>query len=150
MLDIDLPMDIAQYAEGQRIQAAFVLNRVTDEDKQVAQYLVLTTEPKDGLPFDFNAFRIFTWNQRRHRYETAYRERNIMGFLPVTVGSRSFDKEGVQPIFTVKLRDDDGKVNERTYRLAGPLVRRVLAPGEEDRKLALARQPKNKDKKKKR
>jgi SH3-like domain-containing protein len=148
IIDIDVPMEIAQYAEGQRIQACFVLNRVHDEerdgDKDVAQYLVLMTENKDGLPFDFNSFRVFTWNLRRHRYETAYRERNIMGFLPVRVGTQSFDKEGTQPIFSVKLQNEDGQASDRTYRLAGPLVRRVLAPGEESQKLALI----HKDKKK--
>jgi SH3-like domain-containing protein len=148
IIDIDVPMEIAQYAEGQRIQACFVLNRVHDEErdgnKDVAQYLVLMTENKDGLPFDFNSFRVFTWNLRRHRYETAYRERNIMGFLPVRVGTQSFDKEGTQPIFSVKLQNEDGQASDRTYRLAGPLVRRVLAPGEESQKLALI----HKDKKK--
>jgi len=151
IIDIDVPMEIAQYAEGQRIQACFVLNRVHDEardgNKDVAQYLVLMTENKDGLPFDFNSFRVFTWNLRRHRYETAYRERNIMGFLPVRVGTQSFDKEGTQPVFSVKLQNEDGQATDRTYRLAGPLVRRVLAPGEESQKLALIhKEPKNKKK----
>ena len=137
MIDIDVPMEIAQYAEGQRIQACFVLNRVQDEGKDVPQYLVVMNEPKDGSPFDFNSFRIFTWNTHRHRYETAYRERNIMGFLPVTIGNRNFDKEGVQPIFTVKLRNEDGTTSDHTFRLAGPLVKRVLAPEEEAKKAAL-------------
>src|SRR5207237_9012222 len=55
---------------------------------KVAQYLVLMTEPKDGMPFDYNQARVFTWNVRKHRYETAYRERKLNGVLPVTV-SRS-------------------------------------------------------------
>ncbi len=105
MIDIDVPIEVAQYAEGQRIQACFVLNRVSDGDQQVAQYLLLMTPPKDGSPFDFNAFRVFTWNLRRHRYETAYRERNIIGFLPATVATRSFDKEGTLPVFTLRLQN---------------------------------------------
>ena len=136
MIDIDVPMEVAQYAEGQRIQACFVLNRLRDQDKDVPQYLVLMTEPKDGLPFDFNSFRVFTWSLRRHRYETAYRERNIMGFLPASVGTQNFDKEGTQPIFTLKLQNEGGEASAHTYRLAGTLVRRVLAPGEESQKLA--------------
>jgi len=136
MIDIDVPMEVAQYAEGQRIQACFALNRVHDEDKDVTQYLVLMTEAKDGMPFDFNSFRVFTWNVHRHRYETAYRERNIFGFLPASVGTQNFDKEGTQPIFTLKLENEDGQATDHTYRLAGTLVRRVLAPGEESQKLA--------------
>ena len=93
MVDLDVPLDVAQYAEGQRIVAFFVLNQVQDGDKKVSQYLTVLTEPKDGLPFDFNQFRVFTWNVKRHRYETAYRER-IEGVLPVTVAQQDFGKEG--------------------------------------------------------
>ena len=138
MVDLDVPLDVAQYAEGQRIVAFFVLNEVQDDDKKVPQYLMVLTEPKDGLPFDFNQFRVFTWNVRRHRYETAYRER-IEGVLPVTVSHEDFGKEGVLPMFTVKVLDDDGKTSERKYKLNTPIVRRVLAPGEEPRH-AVARQ----------
>jgi SH3-like domain-containing protein len=130
MIDLDVPLDIAQYAEGQRIVAFFVLNQVPDGDKKVAQYLTVVTEPKDGLPFDFNQIRVFTWNVKRHRYETAYRER-MEGVLPVTVSQENFDKEGVLPVFTIRVKDDAGNVIERKYKLNTPMVRRVLAPGEE-------------------
>lgn len=139
MIDFDIPLDVAQYAEGQRIVAFFVLDQVQDKEvqddgqgvvKKVPQYLMVLTEPKDGLPFDFNQIRVFTWNLRRHRYETAYRER-FEGMLPVTVGKEDFGKEGVLPTFTVKMIDEDGKLSERKYKLNTPIVRRVLAPGEE-------------------
>ena len=126
----DIPLEVAQYAEGQRIVAYFVLNQVQDDDKKVAQYLTVLTEPKDGLPFDFNQFRVFTWNVKRHRYETAYRERSE-GMLPVKVGQEDFGKEGVLPEFTVRVLDNAGNVSERKYKLNTPIVRRVYAPGEE-------------------
>jgi len=130
MVDVDIPLDVAQYAEGQRIVACFVLNQVKDGDKKVAQYLTALTEPKDGLPFDFNQIRVFTWNVRRHRYETAYRER-MEGILPVTLTQESFDKEGLLPVFIVRVQDNNGNVTERKYKLNTPMVRRVYAPGEE-------------------
>jgi SH3-like domain-containing protein len=130
MIDLDVPLDIAQYAEGQRIVAFFVLNQVQDGDKKIPEYLTVLTEPKDGLPFDFNQIRVFTWNLRHHRYETAYRER-MEGVLPVTISKENFDKEGMLPVFTVRVQDDDGKISERKYKLNTPIVRRVLAPGEE-------------------
>jgi len=131
MLDVDIPLEIAQYAEGQRTVASFVLDQVTDGDRKVPQYLVLLTENKDGMPFDFNQFRVFTWNVRRHRYETAYRERNLNGVLPVTLAHETFEKEGDLPVFVVHLRDDIGNVVERRYKLNTPIVRRVLAAGEQ-------------------
>jgi SH3-like domain-containing protein len=130
MVDLDVPLEVAQYAEGQRIVAFFVLNQVQDGDKKVAQYLTIVTEPKDGLPFDFNQIRVFTWNVKRHRYETAYRER-MAGVLPVTVSQENFDKEGVLPAFVIRVQDDSGNVSERKYKLNTPIVRRVYAPGEE-------------------
>ncbi|MFZ3340677.1 MAG: SH3 domain-containing protein, partial [Terriglobales bacterium] len=129
MVDLDVPLDVAQYAEGQRIVAFFALDEVEDGDKKVPQYLMVLTEPKDGLPFDFNQFRVFTWNVRRHRYETAYRER-IEGVLPVTVAKEDFGKEGVLPVFTIRALDEDGKTSDRKYKLNTPIVRRILGPNE--------------------
>jgi SH3-like domain-containing protein len=129
MIDLDVPLDVAQYAEGQRIVAFFVLDQVQDGDKKVSQYLTVLTEPKDGLPFDFNQIRVFTWNVRRHRYETAYRER-MEGVLPVTIAQEKFDKEGVLPVFAIREKDDSGNIIVRKYKLNTPIVRRVLAPGE--------------------
>jgi SH3-like domain-containing protein len=130
MVDMDVPLEIAQYAEGQRTVAFFVLDQVTDGDKKVSQYLVALSEPKDGLPFDFNQVRVFTWNVKRHRYETAYREHNLNGVLPVTVSQENFEKEGMLPVFILRVKDDNGNISERKYKMNSPIVRRVLAPGE--------------------
>jgi uncharacterized protein YgiM (DUF1202 family) len=135
MVDEDVPLDVAQYAEGQRFVAFFVLDQVPDTQngvqKSVPQYLCVMTEPHDGLPYDFDQIRVLTWNTKRHRYETAYREHGLNGLLPVTVGTENFDKEGTLPIFTIRVKDDAGNVRELKYKLNTPIVRRVLAPGEE-------------------
>jgi hypothetical protein len=136
MVDIDVPLDIAQYAEGQRFVAFFALNQVQDPgkegaDKNVSQYLCVITEPHDGLPYDYDQIRVFTWNVRKHRYETAYREHGLNGVLPVTVTSENFDKEGTLPVFILRVKDDSGNVSERKYKMNTPIVRRVLAPGEQ-------------------
>ncbi|PYV46414.1 MAG: hypothetical protein DMG92_18120 [Acidobacteria bacterium] len=112
MIDLDVPLEVAQYAEGQRIVGCFVLNEVSDGDKKVPQYLMVLTEAKDGQPFDFNQARVFTWNVKRHRYETAYRERNLNGILPVTVSHEGFGKEGDLPSFVLRIKDASG--NEQT------------------------------------
>ena len=130
LVDIDAPLEIAQYAEGQRIVAFFVLNEVADGDKKVPQYLVLLTEPHDGMDFDFNQARVYTWNVKRHRYETAYRERNLNGIFPVIVTQENFDKEGTLPVFVLRVMDDSGNPVERKYKLNTPIVKRVLMPGE--------------------
>jgi SH3-like domain-containing protein len=136
MVDIDAPLDIAQYAEGQRFVAFFVLNQVQDpakegNDKNVPQYLCAITEPRDGSPYDYDQIRVFTWNTHKHRYETAYREHGLNGFLPITVTTENFDKEGTLPVFILHVKDDNGNLIDRKYKLNTPIVRRVLAPGEQ-------------------
>jgi SH3-like domain-containing protein len=137
MVDVDIPLEIAQYAEGQRIICAFVLNQVPDvnpdnhETRQVSQYLTVVNEPKDGTPWDFNQIRVFTWNTKRHRYETAYRERNLVGVLPVSVGREEFPSEGVLPTFTIHVKDGAGNTFAKKYKLNQPIVRRVLSPEEQ-------------------
>ena len=162
MVDIDVPLDVAQYAEGQRIVGAFVLNTVNDPgykpepddatgtgaaapaqtpapagDYHIRpQYLVLFTEPHDGMPYDYNQARVFTWNTKRHRYETAYREHNLYGMLPVSVANEGFEREGTLPTFTLHVQNDQGQTVERKYKLNGPIVRLVTIPGQEKIKMA--------------
>ena len=49
MIDLDVPVEVAQYAEGQRIIGYFVLNTVEEEGKQVPQYLMLLNDAQ-GRP----------------------------------------------------------------------------------------------------
>lgn len=133
LIDVDIPLEIAQYAEGQRIIASFVLSEVQDGENKVPQYLVMLNENKDGQPTDYNQVRLFTWNVKKHRYETAYRER-INGNLPVTVTHEDFDKEGNLPVFILRIPNESDTVTERKYKLNNPIVRRVLAPGEQPTK----------------
>lgn len=125
LIDLDVPLEVAQYAEGQRIVGCFELNEVTDGEKRVPQYLMVLTENKDGLPFDYNQARVFTWNVRRHRYETAYREHGLNGILPVTVSHEEFGKEGDLPTFTLRVKDTSGNTVERKYKMNTPIVKRV-------------------------
>jgi len=92
MLDEDVPDAIAGLAEGQKIVGAYILRKVYDPEagvpgNQVGEYVAFLAPWKDGLPWDFDQVRVFTWNTKKHRYETAYRERNIAGYLPVTVNA---------------------------------------------------------------
>jgi hypothetical protein len=141
---MDVPLDVAQYAEGRRIVAYFILNTVHDNQapasgdenatpapRDVPQYLVLFAEPKDGMPWDYDEARIFTWNLKRHRYETAYRERKLFGIFPVMSGTQDFGKGGAEPVFTLRVKDADGNVHEKKYRMSGNIVRRVITPEEQ-------------------
>ena len=59
--------------------------------------------------------------------------------LPVKVDKQDFGKEGVLPVFTIHVQDASGQMFERTYRLAGTMVRRVL-PEDQNTNAATANQ----------
>ena len=81
-LFMSIPDEVAQYAEGRRITSYFSLADVSDGDETKHDWLWTTA---GGSSYDFDSFRVFIWNVRRHRYETAYIERNLKGFAPVQV-----------------------------------------------------------------
>ncbi len=113
----------------------------------VGQYVTVTTEFKEGLPFDWEQVRVFIWNLKKHRYETAYRLREQQGYLPIAVGKEQIEKVGEEPTFTIRTtpdgvvtQDEQGSFHPQTvqvtqYRLEGGIVRRdtplPLKPGEE-------------------
>ncbi len=141
-IDTDVPDEVGQYAEGQRIVGAYVLTRVNDPQADVAnhqipEYVTALSPPKSGLPFDFDQIRVFTWSVKRHRYETAFRAHPIQGFLPVKVWTEPA-ANGTEPVFSfrisgspsVSIDPDTGitsPVNPRTitYAMRDNMVRRI-------------------------
>jgi hypothetical protein len=116
-----IPDEVAQYAEGHRITAYFSLGEVRD-GSDVKHNWLWTTIVKGGERYEFDSFRVFVWSMRRHRYETAYIERNVTGYFPVeirmvTLGSRkgSYDSPG----FAIIVDNKDGQPEKRTYAFQG-------------------------------
>jgi SH3-like domain-containing protein len=146
-LDVDVPDEIAGYSEGQKIVGAYVLTKVYDPEsslpnKLVPEYVSVTNAYKDGLPYDFDQVRVFTWNVKKHRYETAYRQRNIEGYLPMTIGENKNAQGQSVPVFSITVATSDQvKVDPMTgaarpaetdtlsYQLEGGMVKRVTPPG---------------------
>jgi len=145
-MDVDVPEEIAGLAEGQRYIGAYRLRTVNDPESkfpngQAPEYVTVFSPYKDGLPYDFDQVRVFTWNVKRHRYETAYRQRKLAGYLPVIVTPGN--ENGQQgPTFSLKLASGDAvaidpqtgsakaaQTETQTFRLEGVQVKRVEAPG---------------------
>jgi hypothetical protein len=155
MLDVDAPDSLTRYAEGQRIVGAYLLATVHDDGaqqdiKDIPMYLTVLSPYLAGLPYDFDQVRVFTWNVKMHRYETAFREKNMEGYLPVKIrmekdpNGKSVVAQTPEPTFTYKVLAADagpvvpdpvtgmvtpGRTIEKTYRLEGNLVRRVGVAG---------------------
>ena len=120
--DMNVPLEVAQYREGLRIRAWFVLRQEQDQGQGRPWYLWATIRSVAGLPYDFDEVRVFTWNPARSRYETAHRERNLIGFYPIEVDNRE-TPDGPAPTFRLQLEDQTGKRFWKNYILAGRLVR---------------------------
>ena len=141
-LDVDVPDEVGQYAEGQRIVGAYVLTKVNDSEAdvpnhQVPEYVTALSPPKSGLPFDFDQIRVFTWSVKRHRYKTAFRVHPIQGFLPVRVWTQP-GQNGTEPVFSFQIPSSPDvsidpatgitkPVNPRTiiYAMRDNMVRRI-------------------------
>ena len=119
MLNMAIPDEVAQYAEGHRITSYFPLGQVQDGDTVKNNWL-WTTIVKGLEPYEFDSFRVFVWSRKHHRYETAYIERNIVGHYPVEVST-----SGDAPIFSVVLEANDGGLYRKTYTFEGYRIRMV-------------------------
>ncbi|MGD0444945.1 MAG: GW dipeptide domain-containing protein [Edaphobacter sp.] len=155
MMDVDAPDAITRYAEGQRVVGAYILTTVNDpdaeqEDKNIPIYVTVMSPYKAGLTYDYDQVRVFTWSVKKHRYETGFRDKNIEGYLPVTIKmapdpyGKSATATTPLPTFTYRVLADDagpvipdpvtgaivpGKTITKTYRLEGNYVHRIIAPG---------------------
>jgi hypothetical protein len=116
-LRMEIPDEVAQYSEGNRITSYFPMMEVNDGGQKRYHWL-WTTLSKTKQPWQFDSFRYFIWNTRRHRYETAYVERNLRGYFPVeiqnvqmTVGKKSESFPG----FALIIEEADGQRYKKTY-----------------------------------
>lgn len=125
-IELDLPDPVREGASSANIRAVawFELNRVSDPSGDKPQYLVAATRGPEGHSCDFTTLRVYTWNAKRERYETAFIENSLCGLLPIQTGKSPKD----EPEFRFHIMD--GSKEERLYRLMQTVVRRIREPGE--------------------
>ncbi len=130
-LFMNIPDEVAQYAEGARITSYFPLGEVQDETQTKYNWL-WTTSTGSLQDYDFDSFRVFIWSLRRHRYETAYIERRIRGFLPLQVRKVQLSTGGAgraapattdYPGFSVCVEKEDGRRVRRNFAFIVNVVR---------------------------
>lgn len=120
-VELDEPDAVREGASSANVRpvAWFELNRVADESGEKPQYLLAATRGPEGQACDFTNLRVYTWNKKKSRYETAFIENDLCGALPIRVSKDA--KENPEFRFHVV----DGGKEERTYRLIQTVVRRV-------------------------
>ena len=119
VLDYEAPSGIGGFMEGSNYTAIKPLNTVQDPDVgPIIWYLV--GERRPGAPPDvaFDGIRVFTWNLKKHRYETAYRIKGLRGMYPLVAG-----REGPNPIFQFSEVSEDGSDKRlRKFVMNGVIV----------------------------
>ena len=121
LVAFDPPEELLDYAKEKRCVAWFVLNQVKDPVQGARnQYLVLAAGRGEDESCDFAEMRVFTWNTRAHRYETAFRQGNICGQWP----ARVLESDPV-PAFALTFSDRRNPARERLYQLRQTVVRKV-------------------------
>src|ERR1700738_381374 len=125
-VELDLPEPVREGMTSANVRplAWLDLNRVSNPGGDKPQYLVAGTRNGEGQPCDFTTLRVYTWNLRKARYETAFIENNLCGALPVKVGK---GPKG-EPEFRFRMMD--GAKEERVYRLIQTAVRRIREEGQ--------------------
>jgi hypothetical protein len=124
-IDLDVPAPLPDYASsaGMRIVAWQELSRVADaSNNPKAQYLLVGTHGPEGQPCDFSLLRVYTWGQKKERYETAFVESDVCGKLPIKV------QKAATPGGEVRFEFENltGKGPERrAYVMRQTVVRRV-------------------------
>ncbi len=135
MLYMSVPDDVAQYAEGNRITAYLAIGDVQDGD-EVKHNWLWTTASSSLQTAEFDSFRVFVWSKSRHRYETAFVERNVTGFYPVELAEVPADKKTSgrkngganaekETGFSLVVQDKDGAPYKRIYAFSGYHVRLI-------------------------
>ncbi len=126
-VELDLPETLRDYATsaGMRPVAWFVLNYVSDQDDVGGkpQYLMAGNHNVgEGESCDFNSLRVYTWGEKRHRYETAYVEGNFCGYFPIRAGKQARTGD---PEFRFTALETGGAREERVYAMHQTSVRRL-------------------------
>lgn len=121
-VDFDIPEGISRYTEEYTYPAVQTLHQVEDPVLgTVSWYVVGERRPGINPDLDFTGIRVFTWNMKLQRYETAYRKRDLRGVYPLEVGTSAG-----KPTFRFYELSADGKARQaRDFEMNGVVVREI-------------------------
>ncbi len=119
-VEFDVPSGISQYTEEYTYTSVKSINRIQDPIAgPIEWYLVGERKGASHPDLDFEGIRVFTWNLKKHRYETAFRLKGLRGVYPLEVG-----QDGVNPRFRVYELSEDGVTKtRREFVMYGVIVR---------------------------
>lgn len=144
-LSPDVPNSVVVLGGSSRMIAGYLLHEVTDStvntpDHKVGEYLTVLSPYEEGLPYNFDQVRVFTWDSYYHHYELAFRARDIQGFFPIHTGTTVVRghvlptfcfRVSLNPKITLDPKTDEinpGPLETVCYQMQGAIVRQVSGP----------------------
>jgi hypothetical protein len=121
LLYLAIPEEVAQYAERARIMSYYPLGQAAARTGEAKTIWLWTTLANRDAGHHFDNLRLFAWNTRRQRYETAYIERNLKGWLPLKLVKNGGAVTGWRAL----LENRNGELQWVTYSWDGSRVRVV-------------------------
>lgn len=121
-LAMNYPAPLRDYASGLRFLAWYELTATQTPEGPQPTWLAFGTNGPEGQSCDFDLLRVYTWNPKRTRYETAYVEGALCGRLPVDVQPSKDMQQEAFFSFTNRLLKGEER---REYRSRQNVVRRV-------------------------
>jgi SH3-like domain-containing protein len=120
-VEFDVPEGIAPYTEDYAYSAVKTLQDIDDPIAgTVHWYVVGERKPGTDPALDFTGIRVFTWNTKKQRYETAYRKQGLRGVYPLEVS-----KDAGKPTFRFYELGANGSREPRDFVMNGVIVREV-------------------------
>jgi hypothetical protein len=125
-VEFDVPDAISRYTEEYTYSAVQTLHQIEDPVLGTIKWYVVAERRGSIDPtLDFTGIRVFTWNTKMQRYETAYRKGGFRGVYPLEASTDSGN-----PAFRFFELGTDGKSRQaRNFVINGVVVREVRKPG---------------------
>jgi hypothetical protein len=142
-VELTVPSDIIYYRTGREFVAWRRLDDESNDDTSTAKTKDVAKESRPGSWVilekssskeahkldepDFDRIYVLGYEKHDQDHYTAYRSPDLEGYLPLRIEGR-----GAEKTFSVRTKDDSGKVSESKYSLYRDEhgVMRVTAPGE--------------------
>ncbi len=121
----DYPEVLRDYSGVNRFIAWFQLADMPSETGPRPTWLAAGTSGPEGQGCDFTLLRVYTWNAKRARYETAFVESKLCGKLPVRVSPAARGDAQGRASFAFTAAGRRGEDELREYSLRQNIVRRV-------------------------
>lgn len=117
------PEALLAYQEERKLAACIVLDRVPTPSGELPEFVLADLSAEADTDVDFDRIRVFTWNEAKSEYGTAFVERRLRGVLPL---GRDTSEDGSPRVHLIQV-SRGGDRTETTFVYKAPYFRKETA-----------------------